>query len=171
MSKRARVADFAVQWSEASGLVLPETRLRLLEYAASVGVDRDAARRIEEHVFAAHEGAPRAYLPAMRARLYNVETNPALRTIDPARIAVMSDAEMRRGTVLEDIQRSEETRNARFEAMLQERYDSVESQQTTMRCRKCKRSNLAFEQKQTRGADEAMTVFMTCKDCGANWKL
>lgn len=37
-------------------------------------------------------------------------------------------------------------------------------------CKKCKSSNTSFFQMQTRGADEPMTSFITCKACGSTWK-
>ena len=40
-----------------------------------------------------------------------------------------------------------------------------------MQCSKCHSANIAWEQKQTRGADESMTIFCQCKDCGKRWKM
>jgi transcription elongation factor S-II len=37
-------------------------------------------------------------------------------------------------------------------------------------CRKCHNRNTTYYQMQTRGADEPMTNFITCLDCGNNWK-
>jgi len=39
-----------------------------------------------------------------------------------------------------------------------------------IKCRKCKSNNLTTTQVQTRGADESMTVFFECGDCGQRWK-
>jgi len=38
------------------------------------------------------------------------------------------------------------------------------------KCGKCKKSECTFYQKQTRSADEPMTVFITCKNCGHEWR-
>ena len=38
-------------------------------------------------------------------------------------------------------------------------------------CRKCKSAKITFNQKQTRSADEAMTVFCQCSDCLYRWKM
>lgn len=37
-------------------------------------------------------------------------------------------------------------------------------------CPKCKKNNVSFRQLQTRSADEPMTTFFTCGDCGYEWK-
>ena len=37
-------------------------------------------------------------------------------------------------------------------------------------CRKCKSKNCSYYQLQTRSADEPMTTFVTCIDCGNRWK-
>jgi len=37
-------------------------------------------------------------------------------------------------------------------------------------CRKCKSSRCSYYQLQTRSADEPMTTFVTCIDCGNRWK-
>lgn len=35
---------------------------------------------------------------------------------------------------------------------------------------KCKSQNFTYRSAQTRGADESMTIFYTCKECGQKWK-
>ena len=37
-------------------------------------------------------------------------------------------------------------------------------------CRKCKKRKCSYYQMQTRSADEAMTTFVTCLNCGNNWR-
>ena len=38
-------------------------------------------------------------------------------------------------------------------------------------CKKCGSDNVYSESRQTRSADEAMTVFYTCLNCGNRWKV
>ncbi|CAM9988249.1 unnamed protein product [Phaeothamnion confervicola] len=38
-------------------------------------------------------------------------------------------------------------------------------------CGRCKSKKTTYFQKQTRSADEPMTTFVTCKNCGKNWKF
>ena len=37
-------------------------------------------------------------------------------------------------------------------------------------CKLCKSEDVNWHQKQTRSADEAMTVFLECANCGAKWR-
>lgn len=37
-------------------------------------------------------------------------------------------------------------------------------------CRKCKSKNCTYYELQTRSADEPATIFITCLDCGKNWR-
>lgn len=39
-----------------------------------------------------------------------------------------------------------------------------------MKCFKCKSTDIASNQRQTRSADEGMTLFCKCNNCGASWK-
>jgi len=39
------------------------------------------------------------------------------------------------------------------------------------KCRKCKQRECSYYQLQTRSADEPMTTFVTCLNCGNNWKF
>lgn len=38
-------------------------------------------------------------------------------------------------------------------------------------CRKCRQRECSYYQLQTRSADEPMTTFVTCLNCGNNWKI
>ena len=38
------------------------------------------------------------------------------------------------------------------------------------KCYKCKKRKCTYYQLQTRSADEAMTTFVTCLNCGNHWK-
>lgn len=38
-------------------------------------------------------------------------------------------------------------------------------------CRKCKSKRCTYYELQTRSADEPATIFVTCLDCGKNWKF
>ena len=39
------------------------------------------------------------------------------------------------------------------------------------KCRKCKSNNCSHYQMQTRSADEPMTTFVNCMDCGNRWRF
>jgi len=40
-----------------------------------------------------------------------------------------------------------------------------------IQCRRCKQSNCAYTEVQTRSADEPMTLFVLCENCGNRWKM
>jgi len=46
----------------------------------------------------------------------------------------------------------------------------MEASTETFTCRKCKNNNCSYYLQQTRSADEPMTTFVTCIDCGYRWK-
>jgi len=51
------------------------------------------------------------------------------------------------------------------------KYDTqIEAATDTFTCRKCKSNKCTYYQMQTRSADEPMTTFVTCINCGARWK-
>ena len=47
---------------------------------------------------------------------------------------------------------------------------NIEAATDTFKCRKCKSTKCTYYQMQTRSADEPMTTFVTCIDCGQRWK-
>jgi transcription elongation factor S-II len=46
----------------------------------------------------------------------------------------------------------------------------LEASTDTFTCRKCRSKKCSYVQLQTRSADEAMTVYVTCCECGNRWK-
>ena len=149
-------------------LISPETRLTAVHMLAE-HQNWNAARQNEA---AAHSLSPSAliYKDKMQQLIFNASTNPRLK--DCANIAFMSNRELSRGTVIEDIERERHMHETRFQNMLQEKYElATRSTKTTMRCRRCGGTDIFAEQKQTRGADEAMTVFCTCSRCSLRWTM
>ena len=47
---------------------------------------------------------------------------------------------------------------------------TIEAATDTFKCRKCHSNKCTYYQMQTRSADEPMTTFVTCIDCGNRWK-
>ena len=46
----------------------------------------------------------------------------------------------------------------------------IEASTDNFTCRKCKSKECSYYQLQTRSADEPMTTFVTCIECGNRWK-
>jgi len=52
--------------------------------------------------------------------------------------------------------------------ILEEREETTDA---FIACRKCKSNAVDTEQKQTRAADEPMTIFCMCRKCGSRWRI
>jgi transcription elongation factor S-II len=48
--------------------------------------------------------------------------------------------------------------------------DNMEASTDSFTCRRCKSNKCTYYQMQTRSADEPMTTFVTCLECGQRWK-
>jgi transcription elongation factor S-II len=72
----------------------------------------------------------------------------------------------------------QEMRPDKWDGMIEEKnkrdkckYETViEAATDTFKCRKCKSNKCTYYQMQTRSADEPMTTFVSCLDCGCRWK-
>lgn len=85
-----------------------------------------------------------------------------------------TDEEACRGTRLEQVRNDEQVRRQRFESMLREKMDMIAHTgdlNTSLKCRKCKSSDVSWDLKQTRSADEACTAFCVCASCGNRWTI
>ena len=51
------------------------------------------------------------------------------------------------------------------------KYDNPKKISSEFTCRKCKSNNCSHYQLQTRSADEPMTTFVSCQECGHRWKF
>jgi transcription elongation factor S-II len=66
----------------------------------------------------------------------------------------------------------------KWQAMIEDRkirlenkyFPKIEASTDNFKCRKCKKNRCTYYQAQTRSADEPMTVYVTCLECGNNWK-
>ena len=103
---------------------------------------------------------------------FNVKQNPDL-IRSGAAVVHFTDKKMAENTIIQDIAREGQNRRMRFEKMLQEKYDMLNDKSftSTLKCRRCGSAEVSWEQKQTRSADEASTVFCTCNKCNNRWTM
>jgi DNA-directed RNA polymerase subunit M/transcription elongation factor TFIIS len=47
---------------------------------------------------------------------------------------------------------------------------NVQASTDVYQCRRCKSRRCVFSEQQIRSADESMTIFVTCLDCGKQWR-
>jgi DNA-directed RNA polymerase subunit M/transcription elongation factor TFIIS len=83
---------------------------------------------------------------------------------------------LRSGMAIEGIISDIRTQAGVLERVLREETDLTTSEAgegdgVVLRCRKCKSTRVAVEQRQMRSADEGMSAFGMCMECKARWKL
>lgn len=143
-------------------------RLAAFQYIATLQ-EWNLARENEALMYAI-SWSSNMYHDKLQQLIYNLRTNKELRTRSD--LALLDDVELSKGTVIEDITRERKEQIERFNNILQEKYElASRSNTTTLRCRRCGGTDIHAEQKQTRGADEAMTVFCTCARCTLRWTM
>jgi DNA-directed RNA polymerase subunit M/transcription elongation factor TFIIS len=130
----------------------------------------DEAAALEAAVHTQASASVDMYCDAMLRLLHNLRGNPALQDLGTCAVA-LSDHEMASGTAVAAVDIDEQTRYERFERMVQDKYDEINDHTSTLKCRRCGSAEVAWEQKQTRGCDEAMTIFCTCMKCKNRWKM
>jgi len=132
------------------------------------------AAKIEDCIFKEFKDTNMKYKNRIRSRVANLKDtkNPDLRLnvlrgqIDVRRIATMSSEEMASNEMKE--LRQKFTKEAINDAQM-----SVQGGTHTdlIKCPKCKKANTTYNQVQTRSADEPMTTFCYCNECGKRWKF
>lgn len=112
------------------------------------------------------------YIDKCQQIILNLKNNILLKD-HGANIVFKSDIELSKNTIIEDIERQSAERKSRFGQMLQEKYEMMNdtSFRETLKCRRCGSSDVSWEQKQTRSADEASTVFCNCNKCKNRWTM
>lgn len=113
------------------------------------------------------------YIDKCKQIILNLKNNPALKEKYGIEMLLRNDSQLAENTIVEDIERESGERKRRFEQMLQEKYEMMNDKtyKETLKCRRCGSSDVSWEQKQTRSADEASTVFCTCTKCKNRWTM
>uniref|UniRef100_A0A8C2YS75 Transcription elongation factor n=1 Tax=Chinchilla lanigera TaxID=34839 RepID=A0A8C2YS75_CHILA len=135
------------------------------------GVNCDKmASEIEDHIL----NTDMKYRNRVRSRISNLKDprNPGLRrnvlsgAISAGLIAKMTAEEMASDEL-------RELRNAMTQEAIREHQMAKTGGTTTdlLQCSKCKKKNCTYNQMQTRSADEPMTTFVLCNECGHRWKV
>lgn len=108
------------------------------------------------------------YTDRLRSIYWNLK-NPALieqiktDKIKPHTVAFMTHQEMNHVKWEPLIQAKMKRDHYKYEA-------KIEAATDTFKCRKCHSNKCTYYQMQTRSADEPMTTFVSCIDCGNRWK-
>jgi transcription elongation factor S-II len=133
------------------------------------------ARSVEDATYTTHSPeTSEAYKTRIRSLYQNLrsKTDATLRSrvlsgdILPAALVAMSHEDMK-----------SEQLKAEEAKMIKENMDKAmvaqeeKSISTSLRCGKCGQRKVTYTQAQTRSADEPMTTFCTCLNCGNRWKF
>jgi len=108
------------------------------------------------------------YLDRLRSIYLNLKNTEILEQIKSEAIqahtvAFMTHQEMRPDKWKELIEEKAKRDANKFE-------QNIEASTDTFTCRKCKQNKCTYYQMQTRSADEPMTVYISCINCGNRWK-
>lgn len=97
--------------------------------------------------------------PELRQRILNGK-------LTPERFATMTHDEMK-----SEKQKEEEAKIQKENLNMSMVPQEEKSMSDYMECSKCKQKKVSFTQAQTRSADEPMTTFCECQNCGKRWKF
>jgi len=109
------------------------------------------------------------YSARMKSVLINLKKNPTLLAsirsgeVTPETFAFMTHLEMNPEQWKDRIEKKIKRDRLKFTS-------SVEASTDMFSCSRCKSKKCTYYEMQTRSADEPTTVFVTCLNCGKNWK-
>jgi len=108
------------------------------------------------------------YMDKLRSVYINLKSGELIeklktREILPQQIAFMSHHEMNPGKWKQLIERKMMRDASKLNCNIQANTDMYT-------CSRCKSKKTIYYEMATRSADEQMTIFITCLDCGKNWK-
>ena len=136
------------------------------------------SRRLEMQLFARWRRRRPLYGQMCRRMVYALTHNRdyLLAHFEAAELLDLDHAVLGHGTAVERWhaeyrRRREEERELYSGSIPDTTDDSQKDVEGIVRCSRCKSSEVIWDQKQTRGADESMTVFFECKSCGKRWKM
>jgi len=132
------------------------------------------AQAIENAVLKEFGGTTAAYKSKIRSFFVNLKdkNNPALRES-----VVSGDLPVERFCKMSSQEMASEERKAADNKIKEENLfnslGAAEQQAETdaFKCGRCKQRKCRYRQAQTRSADEPMTTFVTCTNCGNRWKF
>jgi len=141
------------------------------EYCCFMTVSAD----IEEELGALYGSNSEQYIAKYRDLHFNLKRNGELRSeillghIAPDRLVQMSSEELADKDLKE--KRDRDKKWAMEEARNDHALNVNQSMTDEYKCGKCKKRKCKYSQAQTRAADEPMTTFVTCLNCGNRWKF
>lgn len=148
--------------------MLPSVRKQALHLLNDARPGAHLLTRDVEAVAHSVSRTPYDYYDHIHRAAFNLRENPRLATPD---LVCQADAALTEGTLLQRIERETQARADRFQQMLQEKYDAINDRKfhAIVRCRRCGSEEVSWDEKQTRSADEAATLYCVCAKCKNRW--
>ena len=122
-----------------------------LEYANSWNIDKDWDNYLFKHVY-----IMKSMTLIKNMQLYPEKVNEMIQQKESKQLGGMSFLDFK----------NEDTSEFTSEPSK----ENSEESSGLFKCMKCKSNNTTYYSLQTRSADEPMTNFITCKNCGNRWK-
>lgn len=117
----------------------------------------------------AHTNVEEAYVAKAKQLIFNCKKDPTLLylPVEKLVLVVTDSMVLPPTTVASDIEI-----NKLLDVDLLDQ-DNIRQSTPMLVCSRCKNTDIAFESKQTRGADEAATIFCVCKnpECEKRWRM
>lgn len=134
----------------------------IFNYALKEASSRKVVKKWDNQYFV------QIYIDRLRSIYLNLKNPEILQQIQSESIqahtvAFMTHQEMRPDKWKELIEEKAKRDANKFE-------QNIEASTDTFTCRKCKGNKCTYYQMQTRSADEPMTVYISCINCGNRWK-
>lgn len=135
------------------------------------------AERIDKRLMLLCHRNSEAYMDKITQLLFNLKARPHLGLeYSPEVLVSLDDVTLDNASPALLLRESRQMREKSAQALLDiltsmEPRDITDSR-SSIRCGQCKSYDIDIETKQTRSADEPMTVFCTCRNpaCGASWR-
>ena len=158
--------------------LLPSQRDKCLKMGrdllARLNISHLFIRKLEAEVYKQSTWQGTKFYKSKLAQLvFNLKHNPQLVNMYDGQLDVLvglDDAALRKGTVAEKWMLDYDAAAEREALLLSDGGDEADEDSGFV-CSRCKSRAIAIEQKQTRGADEASSLFCTCKKCDHRWKM
>lgn len=134
--------------------------------------DVELAEDLEEALFDEFTAVNADYKAKVRSKYLNLKQNKSLKeqlltgTLTPSRFVEMTAAEMASA----DLKEADAASQAKALRDTQAAQDT-EAETDQFKCGRCGKRRCKYYQLQTRSADEPMTTFVTCVNCGNRWKF
>ena len=134
----------------------------IFNYAIKEGTSKKIIKKWDNPLFV------QLYIDRLRSIFINLKNTELLeqlvtKELTPQSLAFMTHQEMNQTRWKDLIEQKIKRDATKYTTNIQASTDMFT-------CRKCKSKRCTYYELQTRSADEPATIFITCLDCGKNWK-